>query len=44
MKVLKLITEPCDGEGEQNIEYTLEGWIKIVDDKGLPNVWYDISC
>jgi hypothetical protein len=26
---------------EQNIKEKLEGWIKIVDDYGKPNVWFE---
>lgn len=44
VKVIKYKLDPCEGDLGGNIEYTLEGWIKIVDDKGLPNVWYEISC
>jgi len=44
VKVIKYKLDPCEGDLGGNIEYTLEGWIKIVDDNGLPNVWYEISC
>jgi hypothetical protein len=42
VKVIKRIEEPCTGKlsDKENVEYTIEGWIKIVDDNGLPNLWY----
>lgn len=39
--VKKFKEHPCvNGFDEKLIQYELEGWIKIVDDKGLPNVWF----
>ncbi|MGK7392215.1 MAG: SH3 domain-containing protein [Candidatus Cyclobacteriaceae bacterium M2_1C_046] len=39
--VKKFKEHPCvNGFDEDLIQYELEGWVKIVDDKGLPNVWF----
>jgi hypothetical protein len=42
VKVVKRKQHPCESNlGEkENVEYTLEGWIKIVDDSGTPNVFF----
>lgn len=40
VKVTKHKQHPCETNlnEKENIEYKLEGWIKILDDTGLPNV------
>ena len=42
VKVKKYREHPCTTGLSQNeiVEYELEGWVKIVDDNGRPNVWY----
>jgi hypothetical protein len=42
VKVTKYHEHPCKGNlsKQENIEYILEGWIKTVDDSGLPNIRY----
>jgi len=42
VKVIINKEHPCgtDLTEEENVIEELEGWIKIVDDNGLPNVWY----
>lgn len=42
VNVIKRKEEPCisDLDDEENIEYKIEGWIKIVNENGLPNVWF----
>jgi hypothetical protein len=42
VKVQKLKEEQCGGTlpESENVEYEIEGWIKIVDDNGLPNIRY----
>ncbi|KAB1065942.1 SH3 domain-containing protein [Salibacter halophilus] len=42
VKVIISKEHPCatDLTEEENIIEELEGWIKIVDDNGLPNLWY----
>jgi hypothetical protein len=42
VKVIKYKEHPCIGElsPEELIEEKFEGWIKLIDDNGLPNVWY----
>lgn len=42
VKVKKYKEHPCVSDLEQDelTEYELEGWIKIVTDEGLPNVWF----
>jgi len=42
VKIVKRKQHPCESSitEKDNIEYELEGWIKIVDDSGEPNVWY----
>ena len=42
VKVIISMEHPCDTDlsEEENIIEELEGWIKIVDDNGLPNLWY----
>jgi hypothetical protein len=47
VKVIIMKEHPCETEltEEENIEEILEGWIKIIDDNGLPNVWnYSRGC
>ena len=47
VKVIIMKEHPCETEltEEENIEEILEGWIKILDDDGLPNVWnYSRGC
>ena len=42
VKVKKYREHPCSSDLNEIeiIEFELEGWIKIVDDNGQPNVWY----
>jgi hypothetical protein len=42
VKVIKYKEHPCISELNQNelIEEKFEGWLKLIDDNGLPNVWY----
>ncbi len=42
VKVIINKEHPCrtDLKEEENIIQELEGWIKIIDDNGQPNVWY----
>ncbi|HET8859449.1 SH3 domain-containing protein [Marivirga sp.] len=42
VKVIINKEHPCrtDFKEEENIIQELEGWIKIIDDNGQPNVWY----
>ena len=42
VKVMKYKEHPCvsDLNQEELIEYKLEGWLKLVDENGSPNVWY----
>jgi len=42
VKVIISKEHPCGSElkEEENIIQELAGWIKIVDDNGLPNIWY----
>jgi hypothetical protein len=42
IKINKYTQHPCESMLQQDelIEYSLEGWIKIVDERGEPNVWY----
>lgn len=47
VKVTKYYVHPCSYSGLDeinNIEYILEGWIKIVDEQGLPNITWYFSC
>lgn len=47
VKIIKYKEHPCNTEltEEQNIEYKSEGWLKIVDDNGEPNLWnYTRGC
>jgi hypothetical protein len=47
VKVTKYLVHPCNFSGQdevRNIEYVLEGWIKIVDEQGLPNITWYFSC
>lgn len=47
VKVTKYYVHPCNYSGSdetKNIEYILEGWIKIVDEQGLPNMTWYFSC
>ncbi|MEI6764231.1 MAG: hypothetical protein WCM76_01240 [Bacteroidota bacterium] len=40
--VKKYSTRPCKAASSDNLsaQETLHGWIKIVDDKGFPNIWF----
>jgi hypothetical protein len=42
VKVKKYREHPCESDlpQEKIVEYETEGWVKIVDDSGLPNVTY----
>ena len=42
VKVHKLKKTPCETNMSkaQNTEYTLTGWVKILDNDGTPNVWF----
>lgn len=42
VKVKKYKEHPCNSnlKQEEIVEFEMEGWVKIIDDKGLPNVWY----
>ena len=42
VKVIKYKEHPCVSElnQEELIEEKFEGWIKLIDDNGSPNVWY----
>ncbi len=42
VNVTKYKEHPCSSDlsQEELIEYKLEGWLKLVDHNGLPNVWY----
>ena len=42
VKVIKYKEHPCLSElnQEELIEQKFEGWLKLVDDNGSPNVWY----
>ena len=47
VKVIKYKQNPCDSETstEENIEYKTEGWLKIIDNRGEPNLWrYTRGC
>lgn len=47
VKVTKYKEHPCntDLEEEKNIESKTEGWLKIIDDNGEPNLWnYTRGC
>ena len=46
-KIRKFRQHPCqsDVKEEQNIEFEYDGWIKILDDNGEPNIWsYTKGC
>ena len=36
-------SEPCS-LAEDDIEYTKEGWMKVLDDEGNPNLVWSVSC
>lgn len=42
VKVKKYKQHPCETELDENdnFEYEIEGWIKIISDIGMPNLWY----
>lgn len=42
VKIRKYKKHPClsDLDETELIEYELEGWLKLVDENGFPNVWY----
>lgn len=46
VKIKKYKQHPCEGlSEEENLEYEKEGWVKIVDDSGSPNVFnYTRGC
>lgn len=47
VKITKYREHPCNTElnEEKNIEYKIEGWLKIIDDDGEPNLWnYTRGC
>ncbi len=47
VKITKHKEHPCntDLDKEANIEYKTEGWMKIIDDNGEPNLWsYGKGC
>ncbi|HEY1405473.1 MAG TPA: SH3 domain-containing protein [Spirochaetota bacterium] len=39
-EVVEMDKNPCDGDAKEVNHYT--GWVKIIDDKGFPNVWYPV--
>lgn len=47
VKITKYKEHPCqtDLEEKENIELKYEGWVKIIDDNGEPNIWsYNKGC
>jgi hypothetical protein len=47
VKITKYKEHPCgtDLSEKENIEYNTEGWLKIIDDNGEPNLWnYTRGC
>ena len=47
VKITKYREHPCwtDLSEKENIEYKTEGWLKIIDDNGEPNLWnYTRGC
>ncbi len=45
--VIKYKEHPCNTELDEkaNIEYKSEGWMKVIDDNGTPNLWsYSRGC
>ncbi|WP_163411011.1 SH3 domain-containing protein [Flavobacterium ajazii] len=47
VNVIKYKEHPCNTEltEEQNLEYNTEGWLKVIDDNGEPNLWsYTRGC
>lgn len=47
VKAIKYKEHPCNTEltEEQNLEYITEGWLKVIDDNGEPNLWsYTRGC
>ncbi|MBT32565.1 MAG: hypothetical protein CMO01_23120 [Thalassobius sp.] len=42
VKVVKYKEHPCENSlsEDENIEFEIEGWVKIIDESGLPNVWF----
>ena len=47
VKITKYKEHPCNTELSEieNIEYKSEGWLKIIDDNGEPNLWnYSRGC
>ena len=47
VNIIKYREHPCntDLEETENIEYRTEGWMKIIDDNGKPNIWsYQKGC
>jgi len=39
--VIELENPPCSGEQKEVNSYT--GWMKAIDDKGFPNIWFNIT-
>lgn len=47
VKITKYKEHPCNTElsEDQNMEYNSEGWLKVIDDNGEPNLWsYTRGC
>lgn len=47
VNITKYKEHPCNTElsENENVEYTSEGWLKIIDDTGEPNLWsYTRGC
>ncbi|HNP53592.1 MAG TPA: hypothetical protein PKK69_03205 [Ferruginibacter sp.] len=45
VKVQKLKRDPCESGMDDNIEFEWEGWLKVIDDSGEPNLWrYTRGC
>ena len=40
VKVSEMDIPPCDGDAHEVNTYS--GWIKAIDDKGFPNIWYNV--
>ncbi|WP_281321851.1 SH3 domain-containing protein [Flavobacterium aestivum] len=45
-KIIKYREHPCNTEldEEENVEYKTEGWLKVIDDDGEPNLWNYKGC
>lgn len=45
VKVMKLKRDPCESGMDDNIDFEWEGWLKVLDDNGEPNLWrYTRGC